>query len=551
MKFSFSKLFTALFLGLLAVYGLASTVFTARELGDTFDEATYREGGFAYLSRLDFRNNRDHPPLSKWLSSLYPYLSGDHSIFAFRVTHTVLFLLGGLAISILLFKKRSRIAALTFAAFYFLCPNLKAMASLHVNDFDVSLFIALTAICVWQAALANHAVREVRRWTFAAFFFLGCACTCKVSAFFYLPFAIIALNWGRRKISIGAAGGFVLAIVVAYLFYIPGIRWFGSSLVYQLHHNMAGHPSFFLGRSSWTGYWDFFLVLFFLKLPLATLVLVLVGNLRLLWKYTRFPLETFIFIAPAGALFLILTFGKIHIGFRYFLPGLILLYLSAAFGIDDLIARARRRLREFPTLSSLTYGGWAVGLIAMFFVDLSTVRADTYLSFFNTLSPNPTRNFADSNIDWGQGIPPHLKARLPAFQYAKDFSFAKAFEENSPDFYLAVGASHLWKLFPDYDGSWLLQHMPVTSASGVELHEFSALSLFDYLEGLEARQEVTCRDLRVQKDTQKSLTVRLEQGRSYFLVKPGVLPSPVTVGENPGDFDLAPGALLASATCTK
>jgi 4-amino-4-deoxy-L-arabinose transferase-like glycosyltransferase len=128
MKLSFSKILTALLLGVLALYGIASTLFTARDLGDTFDEATYREAGLAYLSRLDFRNNRDHPPLSKWLSSLYPYLSGDHSIFAFRLTHSILFLLGGLTISILLFRKRSRIAALTFAAFYFLCPNINAMA---------------------------------------------------------------------------------------------------------------------------------------------------------------------------------------------------------------------------------------------------------------------------------------------------------------------------------------------------------------------------------------------------------------------------------------
>lgn len=127
---------------------------------------------------------------------------------------------------------------------------------------------------------------------------------------------------------------------------------------------------------------------------------------------------------------------------------------------------------------------------------------------------------------------------------AKDFSFIHTFEVPNPEegFVIAVGASYLSKVFPEYDGSWLLGHQPSWVVSGNELHEFTPRSLLHYLE---SAPPMTCPQSKLLVEK----TLPLDPTRTYLKITAG---TPETLALiHPGDqvSELTPGTLLVSEVC--
>src|SRR5262245_47002706 len=138
-----------LLVALLALYGLSTVGVSALVTGDVVDEGLYRQSGAVYLDTHQFEVNFDHPPLAKWLGALWPHFSHHYGRIAYRILHVVLYGAGGLAIACLLLRAAHHTAAVLFACLYFTCPNLKAMACLHVTDADVAVLGGVAAGLVW------------------------------------------------------------------------------------------------------------------------------------------------------------------------------------------------------------------------------------------------------------------------------------------------------------------------------------------------------------------------------------------------------------------
>lgn len=189
----------------------------------------------------------------------------------------------------------------------------------------------------------------------------------------------------------------------------PNQRWRGvppptfiSSFEHQMTHNRIGHPSFYHGSRSWSGWWSYYPYAMLVKstLPELTLaaagVLVALRGLRSLRRgglgvdRQRATLLWFIAITAAA-----LIASPICIGHRYALvlyPMIVLLSVDALSG-------AVRNVGWSRCLGATLLGGQ---IVTCLFV------TPHYLSYFNPLFGGPAtawNRLSDSNIDWGQDLP--------------------------------------------------------------------------------------------------------------------------------------------------
>jgi 4-amino-4-deoxy-L-arabinose transferase-like glycosyltransferase len=154
-------------------------------------------------------------------------------------------------------------------------------------------------------------------------------------------------------------------------------------------HTRIGHPAFFLGRWSATGWWYYFPVVFFFKTPLAFLILALCG---VLMGIRRGGAPAAIAIAPL-LMFVPAMMSSLNIGVRHLLPLYPFLSIAAATA-----AIAMWRSRRVALRASL------VLLFTWYFVAGALNHPD-YLAYFNELSGrHPERIALDSNLDWGQDL---------------------------------------------------------------------------------------------------------------------------------------------------
>jgi hypothetical protein len=457
------KWLPALLISILLGYGAASVVFTSRDLGRVWDERLYKDAGLIYLQQHHFADNHDHPPLSKWIAALYPYYSGDRSDEAFRYSHAVIYAVGGGVIAFQLLFWGYSFGAVIFAALFFLCPNLKATASLNVLDSDLAVWMGLAALYTWRGFSTRASGRMGLLYGFAAM--------TKISALIYLPFLALRLrNLGSRRAVWVAVFGFFLAGMIAYHFRFIELGSYAASLGLQFKHSRLGQPIFILGRSSNRGFWYTYIVLFVLKNPLPTLLTLAASAFFLLRRPRAYRDAIIYWVAPGLLMFVLLSMGSVQLGFRYLLPVMVLLYLTAALVLD-------RELRLAPRGPRIL-GGYVLATIGLILlcVDSNTLSQSTYLAYFNPLAPNPTRNFTDSNIDWLQGVPKHLVAKLPPFIPLGDLTVTRVLSEGgSGPVSIALGATDLntgwggW--FPERDLGPALGKVgrPIWSGAGYEI----------------------------------------------------------------------------------
>lgn len=189
----------------------------------------------------------------------------------------------------------------------------------------------------------------------------------------------------------------------------PERRWHGIRLPtfavafeYQLEHNRMGHPSFYEGVRSLSGWWSYYPYTLLVKSTLPELALAAAGLLVAIRGLGRLrrdglrvdgPRATLIWFVAITTTALVAS--PICIGHRYALalyPMLVLLSV-------DVLAGSARNVRRGRALAGVLLGGQIVTCL---------LAAPQYLSYFNPLLGGPTtawKRLSDSNLDWGQDLP--------------------------------------------------------------------------------------------------------------------------------------------------
>jgi len=161
----------------------------------------------------------------------------------------------------------------------------------------------------------------------------------------------------------------------------------------------TAQPSYLLGRVSTQGFWYYFPVAFLFKTSagfhvlLGVALLYFGSRLRSLLQVLGSPLR----VPAIGALvfgFLLIR-SQLNIGFRYALPLLPLVAVITAVGAARVWRAAWKRAR--PTIGLAT--AWLVVQPLSYFPN--------FLTYVSEYGPGRDRNyevFADSSLDWGQGL---------------------------------------------------------------------------------------------------------------------------------------------------
>ena len=153
----------------LILYGFCTVLYSAWDLDVTVDERHYVALGLDYLRGDMTKQNVDTGPFSRWFGTTAPYLAGlawaesevadkakpllvAQTLFAYRIPHILLYLIGALWLYQVIVAKVGSWPALVFATYVGLDPTLKAFSALHVTDANVAWLLALAAIHLYLYA---------------------------------------------------------------------------------------------------------------------------------------------------------------------------------------------------------------------------------------------------------------------------------------------------------------------------------------------------------------------------------------------------------------
>lgn len=403
-----------------------------------FDETYHLVSGYAYLRTGSPRLSWEHPPVAQVLAAL-PLLMRD-DLTPFPVDHPAwkagdaealvddyLWVKNGSRAPDLIWAGRWPLMGLTllfglslFAAIratigepaawmglilFVLDPNVVANGRLITNDLPVA---GLTFIAVWR--LDAYLRKPTPLNLLATGLVTGLAIATKVSAIILAPvFLLIALIYRpprgllpplRQRLLALVSMAIVAALTVwaVFRFEIGPVWEGGVSLpaptflhgIPRVWQRIArGTPTYLLGQVNDTGWWYYCSVIFALKTPLPTLLLVAVG----LTHAVRHWREMALWWVPAVVCLGTASVSTLQIGYRYILPVLLFAFPLA---VGPLTAWPRARLARVG-LTLLV--GWAGLEAVLIFPD--------HLSYVNELGggvDNGWRIFADMNVDWGQDL---------------------------------------------------------------------------------------------------------------------------------------------------
>ena len=355
----------------------------------------------------------------------------------------------------------SRLAGVAACAFAVCDPNLLALSCVLTTDVGLTLFGLLACYLLWEYTAAPS-----RRLLIAAGVALGLALGAKFSALavvaglgaagfvYVLRGGRLALpgtpaDVPRRKAALEFAfrfGLIALVTLAATYGFVHFDQW-GRGLKFQLTRADHGDGMMYLnGERSRAGWYHYFLVLLPLKLPLGLLVAAALGVMSIAVRQRKpvsfvltSPLEGegggasptgggesdasgVTFHPPPGSLrdptspsrgevktiapraafllipplvfFALASYSRVDLGVRVVLPVLSFLYVLAS----GLACAGCCRVAGRTMLGVCV--AWAA---------VSASRADPHpIAYFNELIVGPRgglRYVADSNVDWGQGLP--------------------------------------------------------------------------------------------------------------------------------------------------
>lgn len=396
--------------------------------GPTFDEGAHLAAGVTSWATGDFRFNPEDPPLMKWWWALPLAASGptpsaavtaapDH----WHAGNALLFESGVPSADLLTPARRmnlavgcgvvllagwwayrlwGRLAGLAATAFAAFDPTLQALSCVLSTDAGLAFFALLTSYLLWE-----YAGRPSRPLLFATGVSLGLLLSTKFSAVGVVAGLAVAGGWHvlrggtlalpgvtptgdrvRPAVDLSLRLGVIAVVAVAATYAFVGFPEWAKGLKFQLARSAAGGQFYLLGDLSRTGWYHYFLVAVALKLPLGLLAAALLGATTPA-KPTR--ANGWVLLIPL-VFFTLASVSRVDLGVRVVLPAVVFLYVLAG----RLAAPGAYRLPRLVALAGCL--GWA-GVAGW-------QSAPHQLAYQNELAGGQLV-LADSNRDWGQGLP--------------------------------------------------------------------------------------------------------------------------------------------------
>ncbi len=183
---------------------------------------------------------------------------------------------------------------------------------------------------------------------------------------------------------------------------------FGVLMILQ--RASGGNTAYFLGELSANGWWYYFPVVFLLKEPLPSLILIFLAlglGLRKILKTKNYKLKTINnylgthFPEFAMLLFVVIYWAysiqsSLNIGVRHLLPTLPFIYILSTGAVKSWFS------------SHKTAGKSAfISVLLVWFIAETAIVSPHFLSYFNELGGGTKNGYAlvtDSNYDWGQDL---------------------------------------------------------------------------------------------------------------------------------------------------
>jgi len=334
-------------------------------------------------------------------------------------------------------KELFGLKAALFALFLFTFnPDILAHSGLVTLDIGVSLFIFATIYFLWKFIKSGNNIHCL-----LSGIALGMAMAGKYSALLTIPAILfislfivtsrikLTSNLSIKKYLISLIVLFVVSLLVinaTYLFqgtFSPlgrfqfqsgALKPFNSSVLSslpapapfdflkgideQLSIQGGKFYSYLCGNVSDSSRWYYYIAAFFLKEPLAWIVLLLIAATATL-VHRRLHYDPALFVLfPPVLFFIVISSLSVNIGIRYILPVFPFLFLFSGSIMDKGLIKkiASPRLIRLPVV-----------ICSLWYLSVSAMIHPHYLAYFNEIAGGPGKGYeflADSNIDWGQDL---------------------------------------------------------------------------------------------------------------------------------------------------
>jgi hypothetical protein len=300
----------------------------------------------------------------------------------------------------------SHLAGVGAAAFAAGDPNWLALACVLSTDTGLAVFTLVACYLLWE-----YTAKPVRSIVWGIGISLGLALATKFSAVavvcgmlaaalvyvarggrLALPNtpanAPVGIAFGEFALRIGVIASLTLAFTYGFIHFD---HW-GRGLKFQLTRSEHGDGMMYLlGELSRSGWYHYFLVVVLVKLPLGLLAAVGLA----LGTGSAFRGSRLVFvIVPPLVFFALASYSRVNLGIRVVLPVLPFLYVLAA---------------GLAACACCPWAGRTLLTLCAAWCSASAIRSDPYpLSYFNEWAGGSRGGMhiaADSNLDWGQGLP--------------------------------------------------------------------------------------------------------------------------------------------------
>ena len=415
---------------LMAVFFVQAYV-SSLEKSLTWDEPTSIGGGYALLAYGDYSVYLESPPLLQrlqalglyldgtqepapelwrgrqnpkvWFGTLLTYYSGNDPHRIARQARLPGLLLGTALVGLLFWWGRlllgvpAALGVTTLAAF---SPNLIGHSRVAAADLGSTVFMLGAVAAFWWASETG----AVRRWTLCGIL-AGTAILSKFSALLLAPIfvALVAGLWflrpdtrdpkwvGTAALAVGLATWLTVALGYGLDLDLSMLRE-GVARIYS--DAQPEYQDYLLGRVSEDPFWYSNVVAYLLKVPVATLILLLLAAVQAVRSRDEHTLEVALFtLTPVLIVVAAACFDTRNLGLRRILPAFPFLLLFAGLALREIRSRAH---------------GWAVAALVVWAVASGVSIFPHHLSYFNVLAGGPENGpflLSDSNIDWGQDLP--------------------------------------------------------------------------------------------------------------------------------------------------
>lgn len=410
--------------------------------------------------------------------------------------------------------KGNQVALLTLTLFSF-SPTFLAHGRLVTNDVMAGLGF-LVGIMFWLKWLKKPNWKN----TILAGLAVGFALLIKFSLALLIPLVILTTLvyvWLYRKsfiryLGLGLAAGLIALVLIGAVYQLhvinypiqkqlthtesalasndsplkplciwmagtPGIRGLGHFLMGLLmatQRTAQGNAVYLMGMLSGAGWWFYFPVVYFLKLPLALHLLTLFTILgatyytKPFWRKPWLRLNKCLkrnFALFTSVLFLLIYWftsmrGNLNIGIRHVLPTFPFIYLLIASGLSLIFKKIKKPAVEIGAALLV------VGLL-IWYVTASAAAWPHYLTFFNVVGGGQDQGYryvVDSNYDWGQDL-----KRLEAWVQNKNIDkiYVDYFGGGDPNYYLG-------EKYKKWDGQTSPSELPSDSYLAVSINQLQA-----------------------------------------------------------------------------